>query len=135
MVAVPVTAPPAPPAGTTPPKTPANPADLDGDGITNSWLIGGKAAPAPGTPKASVSGGKVNLKLPAAPKAAKSVRVYRADGNGGYKLVKTLTAKSKTFTDTKVKPGHSYNYKTVAVNAKGQQGKASGAAKVSVKKK
>ncbi len=135
VVAVPVTAPPAPPAGTTPPKTPANPADLDGDGITNSWLIGGKAAPAPGTPKASVSGGKVNLKLPAAPKAAKSVRVYRADGNGGYKLVKTLTAKSKTFTDTKVKPGHSYNYKTVAVNAKGQQGKASGTAKVSVKKK
>jgi hypothetical protein len=132
VVAPAVTPPPAPPAT---PTTPKNPTDLDGDGIDNNWLVGGKAAPAPATPKASVSGGKVKLTLKSAPKGAKSVRVYRADGNGGYVLVKTLTAKSKTFTDPKVKPGHSYKYKTVAVNAKGQQGKASGAVTAKVKKK
>ena len=75
------------------------------------------------------------IKLAAVPKGAKSVRVYRADGNGGYKLVKTLTPKTKTFTDTKVKPGHSYKYKTVGVNAKGQQGKASATASAKVAKK
>ena len=127
-----VTPPPTPPAA---PTTPKNPTDLDGDGIDNNWLVGGKAAPAPATPKASVSGGKVKLKLASAPKGAKSVRVYRADGNGGFTLVKTLTAKSTSFTDAKVKPGHSYKYKTVAVNAKGQQGKASGAVTAKVKKK
>jgi hypothetical protein len=61
--------------------------------------------------------------------------VYRADGNGGYKLVKTLKAGSKSFTDSKVKAGKTYKYKTVAVNAKGQQGKASGTATAKVKKK
>jgi hypothetical protein len=127
-----VTPPPTPPAAPTAPK---NPTDVDGDGIDNNWLVGGKAAPAPATPKASVSGGKVKLKLAGAPKGAKSVRVYRADGNGGYQLVKTLGAKSTAFTDAKVKPGHSYKYKTVAVNAKGQQGKASGAVTAKVKKK
>ena len=112
----------------TPPVTtaPKDPVDLDGDGITNNWLVGGKAAPAPGTPKAKVSSDKVKLKLVAAPKGAKKIRVYRADGKGGFKLVKTLTVKSKTFTDKKVKAGHTYKYKTVGVNAKGQQGKASG---------
>jgi hypothetical protein len=127
-----------PPPVVTPPTAPTAPknaADLDGDGITNTWLVGGKAAAAPGTPKANVSGGKVKLKLTAAPKGAKSIRVYRADGKGGYKLVKTLKPKSKSFTDAKVKPGHSYKYKTVAVNAKGEQGKASGTATAKVKKK
>jgi hypothetical protein len=133
--------PPAPPAPVAPVVTPTPPAptapktDPDGDGISNGWTVGGKVAPAPATPKASVTGGKVTLKLAAAPKGAKSVRVYREDGNGGYKLVKTLTPKSKSFTDTKVKAGHSYKYKTVGVNAKGQQGKASGTATAKVKKK
>jgi hypothetical protein len=134
VVAPPVVAPPvvtAPPATTTP----KNPTDLDGDGITNNWLVGGKAAPAPGTPKAKVGAGKVELKLAAAPKGATKVRVYRADGKGGFKLVKTLTAKSKTFTDKAVKAGHTYKYKTVGVNAKGQQGKASSTATAKVKKK
>jgi hypothetical protein len=124
----PVTTPPT----TTPPTAPSR--DPDGDGIVNSWLIGGKAAPAPSTPKAKVSAGKVELKLTAAPKGAKKVRVYRADRKGGYKLVKTLPAKTKTFTDKKVKAGHTYKYKTVGVNAKGQQGKASKAATAKVKK-
>ena len=62
------------------------------------------------------------------------LRVYRADGKRGYKLVKTLAPKRKSFTDTKVKPGHTYKYKTVGVNAKGQQGKASKAATAKVKK-
>ena len=35
---------------------------------------------------------------------------------------------------TKVKAGKTYKYKTVAVNAKGQQGKASGTATAKVKK-
>jgi hypothetical protein len=126
----------APPVVTPPPvTTPKNPVDLDGDGITNNWLVGGKAAPAPGTPKAKVSAGKVELKLTAAPKGATKIRVYRADGKGGYKLVKTLTPKSKKFTDKAVKPGHTYKYKTVGVNAKGQQGKASNTATAKVKKK
>ena len=128
--------PPTPTAPVTPvtpvtPTTPTvNPTDPDGDGITNNW-----AAPAPRTPKASVTGGKVKLKLASAPKGAKAVRIYRADGKGAYKLVKTLTPKTKTFTDTKVKRGHSYKYKTVGVNAKGQQGKASAAAAAKVAKK
>ncbi len=120
-----------PPAPTKPPVT----TDPDGDGIANGWTVGGKTAPAPGAPKASVTGGKVKLKLTAAPAGAKSIRVYRADGKGGYKLVKTLTAKSKTFTDSTVKAGHSYKYKTVGVNAKGQQGKASKTATAKIKKK
>jgi hypothetical protein len=61
--------------------------------------------------------------------------VYRADGKGAYKLVKTITAKSKTFTDKKVKAGHTYKYKTVGVNANGQQGKASTAVTAKVKNK
>jgi hypothetical protein len=128
-----------PPVTPTPPVTTPTPTapttDPDGDGITNSWLIGGKAAPAPGTPKAKVSAGKVELKLTAAPKGATKVRVYRADGKGAYKLVKTLTAKTKTFTDKKVNAGHTYKYKTVGVNAKGQQSKASTTATAKVKKK
>ena len=132
---LPTTPPPpvAPPVAPATPTTPVNPIDTDGDGIDNGWLVGGKPAPAPATPKAKVTGGKVKLTVPAAPKGAKSIRIYRADGKGGYKLVKTLKPKSATFTDTKVKPGHEYKYKTVAVNAKGQQGKASGAATVKVK--
>jgi hypothetical protein len=126
----------APPVVTAPPvTTPKNPVDLDGDGIDNNWLVGGKAAPAPGASKAKVSPGKVELKLTAAPKGAAKIRVYRADGNGGYKLVKTLAAKSKTFTDKAVKAGHTYKYKTVGVNAKGQQGTASKTATAKVKKK
>ena len=108
--------------------------DPDGDGITNTWLIGGKPAPAPGTPKAGVVGGNVKLKLKAPPKGAKKIRVYRADGKGGFKLVKTLAPKRKSFTDKKVKPGHTYKYKTVGVNAKGQQGTASKTATAKVKK-
>jgi hypothetical protein len=128
---------PTPPAPVvpTPPTPPKNLADLDGDGIDNTWLIGGKLAPAPRTPKARVTGGNVKLVLAAAPKGAKKTRVYRADGKGGYKLVKTLSPKSKTFTDKKVKPGHTYKYKVVAVNAKGQQGKASKAVTATTKKK
>ena len=127
-----------PPVTSTPPKTPAtpvNPTDPDNDGISNGWTVGGKVAPAPATPKVNVTDGKVKLQLAAAPKGAKSVRVYRADGNGGYKLVKTLAPGAKTFTDSKVKAGHSYKYKTVGVNAKGQPGKASGTATAKVKKK
>jgi hypothetical protein len=117
------------------PTVPKNLTDLDGDGIKNTWLVGGKPAPAPGTPKASVTGGNVKLKLGTAPKGARKVRVYRADGKAGYVLVKTLSPKSRTFTDQKVKPGHTYKYKTVGVNAKGQQGKASKTATAAVRKK
>ncbi len=124
----------APPVTPTTPTTPTVKTDPDGDGIKNTWLIGGKPAPAPGTPKASVVDGDVKLKLKPAPKGAKKIRVYRADGKGGYKLVKTLAPKRKSFTDTKVKPGHTYKYKTVGVNAKGQQGKASETATAKVKK-
>ena len=124
-----VVAPPAPPVA-----PPVNLNDLDGDGIDNTWLVGGKAAPAPATPKARVTGGNVKLTLKKAPKGAKKIRVYRADGKGGYKLVSTLSVKSKSFTDKKIKAGHTYKYKTVAVNAKGQQGAASKTATVKVKK-
>jgi hypothetical protein len=136
-----------PPAPTPPPvltptptpvppvSTPKNPVDVDGDGIDNNWLVGGKAASAPATPKAKVSAGKVELKLTTVPKGATKVRVYRADGKGGYKLVKTLSAKAKTFTDKTVRGGHTYKYKTVGVNAKGQQGTASKPATAKVKKK
>ena len=50
-------APTAPAAPTSPaaPAAPAAPVDPDHDGIANDWMIGGKAAPSPGTPKASVS--------------------------------------------------------------------------------
>ena len=129
-----VTAVPAAPATPVTPTIPTVKTDPDGDGIKNTWLIGGKPAPAPGTPKASVVNGKVKLKLKAAPKGAKKIRVYRADGKSGYKLVKTLAATSRSFTDKKVKPGHAYKYKTVGVNAKGQQGKASKTATAKVKK-
>ncbi|HET8950499.1 MAG TPA: hypothetical protein VFN44_08310, partial [Solirubrobacteraceae bacterium] len=44
------------------PATPAK-ADPDGDGIANTWLINGKAAPAPAAPKASSVAGAVKLKL------------------------------------------------------------------------
>ncbi len=133
VVDAPVTpTPPAPPAA---PVAPKNQADLDGDGIDNTWLVNGKPAAAPKTAKATVTSSGVKLKLAAAPKGAKSIRVYRADGKGGYKLVKTLKPRSKGFTDTKVKSGHTYKYKTVAVNAKGQQGKASGTTTAKVKKK
>ena len=135
VTAVPPATAPVTPTIPTTPTTPAVKTDPDGDGIKNTWLIGGNPAPAPGTPKASVVDGKVKLKLKAAPKGAKKVRVYRADGKGGYKLVKTLAPKSRTFTDKKVKPGHTYKYKTVGVNAKGQQGKASKTATAKVKKK
>jgi fibronectin type 3 domain-containing protein len=116
------------------PPNPVDPDDLDGDGIDNTWLVGGKAAPAPGVAKARLVGGNVKLALAKAPKGAKKIRVYRADGKGGYKLVKTITPKSKSFVDTKVKAGHTYKYKTVAVNAKGQQGAASKTATIKVKK-
>ncbi|HEY6759770.1 MAG TPA: hypothetical protein VI318_09775 [Baekduia sp.] len=140
-----VTAPAATPAATpVPVVTPAppvavkpvvkDPADADGDGIKNTWLVNGKPAAAPATPKAHVTSTSVKLTLPAAPKGAKSIRVYRADGKGHYKLVKTVPAKGGRFTDTSVKAGHTYKYKTVAVNAKGQQGKASAAATAVVKK-
>ncbi|MDA0179515.1 hypothetical protein OJ997_04340 [Solirubrobacter phytolaccae] len=128
-------APPVPPTTPVTPVPPKNQADLDGDGIENTWLVNGQPAAAPKTPKASVSGTKVKLTLPAAPKGAKSIRVYRADGKGAYKLVKTVKAGSKAFTDTKVKAGKTYKYKTVAVNAKGQQGKASGTVTAKIKKK
>ncbi len=131
---LPPTPPPAPVNPPTP-TTPVNPIDLDGDGIDNGWLIGGKPAPAPRAPKARVTGNTVKLALAAAPKGAKKTRIYRADGKGRYKLVKTLAPKSKTFTDKKVKPGHTYKYKVVAVNAKGQQGQASKAVTAKTKKK
>ncbi len=129
-----VVAPPVPPV-VVPPTTPVNPKDLDGDGIDNTWLVGGVPARAPGVAKARIVGGNVKLTLAKAPKGAKKIRVYRADGKGGYKLVKTITPKSKSFTDTKTKAGHTYKYKTVAVNSKGQQGAASKAATIKVKKK
>ncbi|MCW3003868.1 MAG: hypothetical protein JWQ20_3166 [Conexibacter sp.] len=112
-----------------------DPSDTDGDGIKNTWLVGGKPAAAPARPTAHVTSSAVKLTLPRAPKGAKKVRVYRADGKGGYKLVKTVSAKGGSFTDKSVKSGHTYKYKTVAVNAKGQQGKASSAVKAVVKKK
>jgi hypothetical protein len=115
------------------PATPAK-ADPDGDGIANTWLINGKAAPAPAAPKASSVAGAVKLKLGKPAKQAKKVRVYRATGSEKYKLVKTVSPKAKTFTDKKVKPGKTYRYKSVAVNAKGQQGAASKPATVKVKK-
>ena len=46
----------------------------------------------------------------------------------------TVSPKAKTFTDKKVKPGKTYRYKSVAVNAKGQQGAASKPVTVKVKK-
>jgi hypothetical protein len=112
-----------------------NRSDLDGDGIVNTWLIGTKPAPAPAAPKATVTGTTVKLTLAAAPKGATKVRVYRADGTGGFALVKTLAPKSRTFTDTKVKGGHTYRYKAVGVNAKGQQSSASKATTAKVAKK
>ena len=114
---------------------PAVKTDPDGDGIKNTWLVGGKPAAAPSTPKARLVGGNVKLKLGATLKKAKKIRVYRAVGKGAFKLVKTLSAKAKSFTDTKVKPGKTYTYKTVAVNAKGQQGKASKKATLKVGKR
>ena len=134
MADLPTTPPPAPVNPPTP-TTPVNPIDLDGDGIDNGWLVGGKPAPAPRAPKARVTGNTVKLALAAAPKGAKKTRIYRADGKGRYTLVKTLAPKSKSFTDKKVKPGHTYKYKVVAVNAKGQQGQASKAVTAKTKKK
>jgi hypothetical protein len=137
-----VTAPAAAPAGPATPATPATPAvpatpskiDPDGDGIKNTWLINGKAAPAPAAPKASAAGGAVKLALGKAGKQAKKVRVYRATGKGKFTLVATVKPKAKSFTDKKVKPGKTYRYKTVAVNAKGQQGAASKQAVAKVRK-
>ena len=124
---------PATPAAPAVPATPAK-ADPDGDGIANTWLINGKAAPAPAAPKASSVAGAVKLTLGKPGKKAKKVRVYRATGNAKYKLVATVSPKAKTFTDKKVKPGKTYHYKSVAVNAKGQQGASSKPATVKVKK-
>lgn len=134
-----VTAAPAAPAAPVvaplaPAAKPAVTADPDGDGITNTWLIAGKPAPSPVAPKASVSGGNVKLKLGKPVKNAKKVRVFRASGKGAYKLVKTLGSKTAAFTDRSVKRGVTYSYKTVAVNAKGQQSKASAKTVVKVKK-
>ena len=121
-----------------PPAPPVVPAaivtDPDGDGIKNSWLVNGKPAPAPGIPKARVIGGNVKLKLGTPPKRAKKIRVFRAVGKGNYKLVKTLAPNTKALTDKQVKPGRTYSYKTVGVNAKGQQSKASKKAMVKVRK-
>lgn len=136
-----VTAAPAAPATAAPVAAPVAPAakptvktDPDGDGIKNTWLIAGKPAPSPAAPKASVSGGNVKLKLGKPVKNAKKLRVFRAAGKGAYKLVKTLGSKTKAFTDKSVKSGVTYSYKTVAVNAKGQQSKASAKTVVKVKK-
>jgi len=60
--------------------------------------------------------------------------VFRAVGKGNYKLVKTLAPNTKAWTDKQVKPGRTYSYKTVGVNAKGQQSKASKKAMVKVRK-
>ncbi len=126
-----VSAPPAvtPVTPVTPTLTPTAPttptSDRDGDGIQNTWLISGRPAPAPARPKAAVTGGNVRLTLKRAPKGAKHLRVYRADGKGKMKAIKTLKPKAKSFTDTRVRPGHTYTYKIVAVNAKGQQSAAS----------
>jgi len=126
------------PAAATPVAPVAKPVvvktDPDGDGIENTWLIAGKAAPSPAAPKASVSGGNVKLELGKPVKNAKKVRVFRAKGKGAYKLVKTLGSKTAAFTDRSVKRGVTYSYKTVAVNAKGQQSKASAKTVVKVKK-
>jgi hypothetical protein len=123
---------PAPAPVIVPVKRPAN--DRDGDGIVNTWLIGGKPAPAPAAPKVAVSGGKVKLALPKAPKGATRVRVYRADGKGKFKAIKTVSAKTKSYTDAKAKAGHTYTYKIVAVNAKGKQGAASKAVTAKIAK-
>jgi hypothetical protein len=109
--------------------------DLDGDGILNTWLISGKPAPAPAAPKAVVSGTKVKLALPTAPKGATHVRVYRADGKGAFKAVRTVSTKVKSYTDTKTKAGHTYKYKIVAVNATGNQSAASKTVTAKVTKK
>jgi hypothetical protein len=114
------------PTVTPTPAAPQRPSsDRDGDGIANTWLVAGRPAAAPSQPKAVVSGGKVRLTLKKAPKGAKHLRVYRADGKGKFKAVKTLGPKARSFTDAKVRPGHKYTYKVVAVNAKGQQSAAS----------
>src|SRR3954469_8715938 len=109
--------------------------DRDGDGIQNTWLIGGKPATAPSAPKATITAKGVTLKLPAAAKTVKAIRIYRADGKGAYTLVKTVSRKGGTLVDGKIKPGHTYHYKTVAVNAKGQQSKASKAVSAKIHKK
>jgi hypothetical protein len=131
-----VTAAPAAPATPAAPAAPATlaKADPDGDGIANTWLINGKAAPAPGAPKARSVAGAVRLTLGKPGKKAKKVRIYRAAGRNKYQLVKTVSPKVKSITDKKVKPGKTYRYKSVAVNAKGQQGAASKPATVKVKK-
>ena len=108
--------------------------DPDGDGIKNTWLVNGKPAAAPGIPKARARGGNVKLTLGTAPRGAKKIRVFRAVGAGRYKVVKTLAPKTDVFTDKNVKPGRTYSYKTVGVNAAGQQGKASKKAQVAVRK-
>jgi hypothetical protein len=134
-----VTAPAAPPAAPAAAPAPvaapvARIADPDGDGIKNTWIVGGKPARAPGAPKARSAGRTVTLTIGSLPGRAAKLRVYRAEGRGRYKLVKTLSAKARAFTDKGVKPGRTYSYKTLGVNAKGQQGAASRKATVKVGK-
>lgn len=144
VVAAPAPAPaPVAPAPVVPPVVVPTPApqsttDLDGDGIENTWLVAGKPVAAPKAPKARVSSKAVKLRLPKLAKAvkgAKKVRIYRADGKHGFKLVGTVSRKGRKFTDRKIKRGHTYRYKTVAVNAKGRQSKASKPVKVKVRRK
>jgi hypothetical protein len=134
VTAVPVPAAPVPAPNVPVVAAPVVVTDPDGDGIKNTWLVGGKPAAAPGVPKARALGGDVKLKLGTAPRGAKKIRVFRAVGRGSYKLVKTLAPKTGAFTDKNVKAGRTYSYKTVGVNATGQQGKASKKATVQVPK-
>lgn len=139
----PAPAPPAPAPVVAPVIAPApapapSKSDLDGDGIKNTWLVAGKLVAAPKAPKARVSGKAVKLHLPKLAKAvkgAKKIRIYRADGKHGFKLVGTISRKGRRFADHKIKRGHTYRYKTVAVNAKGQQSKASKTIKVKMRRK
>jgi hypothetical protein len=134
FVAPPVAPPvkPQPPVHQTEPTTPVNPADKDGDGIRNDWLVHGKPVAAPAQPKARRTTSKsVTVKV-AKPAKGTTIAVYFRTGHGKFVKAKVKVSKSHEVTIAGLKRNTAYEIKTVKVKG-ARQSAASKPIKVKTK--
>ncbi len=126
---------PQPPVSTQPPVGPqprAHPADPDGDGIRNDWLIAGRPAPAPARPTArTVTSTSVTIKLPKASNGTTLAVYVRTAGGAFAKITGKRTTRGE-LTIKHLKHNTRYEIELVTVKA-GKQSAATTPLKVKTK--
>jgi hypothetical protein len=127
---------PQPPTGPPPtagPQPPLHPADPDGDGIRNDWLVAGKPAPAPARPTIkTITATSMKVKLPTAPKGT-GIAVYLRAAGGRFARVIGKADKHGVLTIKRLKRHTTYELRLVTVKS-GKQSAASKSLKVKTHK-